>query len=119
MQLTEIAALYVPRKRPGDYAQALMDLGATVCMPKNPKCDVCPLHKHCAAVLAGKATDYPRRAPKKAVPQRQTTAYVLQAGSKVLLRRRANKGLLASMAELPHEGLREPEALQLPLRPSG
>lgn len=115
-KLYELAGQLVPKKRAGDYAQALMDLGATLCMPKNPQCARCPLQKKCAAYAAGLAAALPRRLAKPAVPLHKTTAYVVQAGNAVLLRRREAKGLLGGMLEVPHDGLRTSTPARLPLK---
>ncbi len=91
-----------PERRPGDYAQAVMDLGATVCTPKSPSCVLCPWTKSCRARAAGTAADYPRKAPKKAKPTRQGVCFWLtRPDGAVLLRRRPAKGLLGGMMEIP------------------
>ncbi len=87
--------------RPGDYAQALMDLGATVCTPRNPRCDGCPWASACAALAKGDPQTYPKKTPKKPKPQRHGVVFVLTRGEDVLLRRRPAKGLLGAMAEFP------------------
>ncbi|KAF0230355.1 MAG: A/G-specific adenine [Beijerinckiaceae bacterium] len=101
----------VPSARPGDFAQALMDLGAGVCTPRNPDCLICPLQPFCAAAKAGTATAYPVKAAKKAKPVRFGTAYVVHDGAgRILLRTRPGKGLLAGMTEVPNSGWSEGEA---------
>ena len=86
----------------GDLAQAMMDLGATVCLPRNPRCMLCPLHEDCAGRAAGIAETLPRRAPKKARPTRRGAAFWLtRPDGAVLLRRRAPRGLLGGMLEVP------------------
>lgn len=98
----------VPQSRPGDFAQALMDLGATVCTPKNPNCLLCPLSHACKARAAGNPTDYPVKAKKAAKPVKLGTAYVLRDGAgRVLLGVRGARGLLAGMAEVPNTGWNE------------
>jgi A/G-specific adenine glycosylase len=87
--------------RPGDWAQALMDLGATVCRPKAPLCDRCPVATHCAALAAGKPETYPRKTAKAERPHRYGVAYVLTRGEEVALVRRPPKGLLGGMLALP------------------
>lgn len=100
--LKQKAAELTPAKRPGDYAQAMMDLGATVCTPKSPACTKCPIIDHCAAKKQGCAEALPARAPKKAKPVRYGTAFlVLRDDGSVLLRQRTGKGLLAKMLEVP------------------
>jgi A/G-specific adenine glycosylase len=91
-----------PPRRPGDFAQALMDLGATICTPKSPSCLVCPLSASCEARQRGIAETLPRRADKPERPIRTGAAFVLTSTSgNVLLRRRPPKGLLGGMLELP------------------
>ncbi len=91
-----------PAGRPGDFAQAVMDLGATICTPKNPACAICPLMAHCVARQRGAQLEYPRRQPKRTRPVRFGTAYFITDDSgAILLRTRPDKGLLGRMAELP------------------
>lgn len=98
-------APHVPQDRPGDFAQALMDLGATVCTPKNPDCLLCPLSDPCAARAAGNPLGYPVKAKKAAKPVKYGTAYVVRNGAgHVLLGTRPPQGLLAGMAEVPNTG---------------
>jgi A/G-specific adenine glycosylase len=92
------------RAAPGDFAQALFDLGATICTPQNPDCGRCPWARHCAARAQGIAASLPVRAPKPARPHRTGTAYVLlDAAGDVLLLRRPPRGLLGGMLVLPEE----------------
>jgi A/G-specific adenine glycosylase len=85
----------------GDFAQAMMDLGATICTPRNPRCEACPLAAICAARAEGRPAAYPVKAAKSARPQREGYAYWLQHGNDVLLVRRPDKGLLGGMLALP------------------
>jgi A/G-specific adenine glycosylase len=95
----------VPAARPGDFAQAMMDLGATLCTPKRPDCLICPWQKGCAARQAGLQETLPRRAPKKPKPERSGTVYWLEnAKGEVLLHRRPDKGLLGGMLCFPSRG---------------
>ena len=96
-----LAAGVTPEQRSGDFAQAMMDLGATVCTPRDPRCPVCPLEGMCAARAQGEPARYPRKTAKVARPQRQGVAYWLQHGDEVLLVRRPAKGLLGGMLALP------------------
>jgi A/G-specific adenine glycosylase len=90
------------RERPSDFAQALFDLGASVCSPTNPACGVCPWVEHCAARRLGVAAELPRRAAKKVRPVRYGVHFWLtDAAGGVLLRQRVAKGLLGGMTELP------------------
>ncbi|GLR68760.1 A/G-specific adenine glycosylase [Acidocella aquatica] len=92
------------RAAPGDFAQALFDLGATICAPQSPGCGRCPWERHCAARAQGIAAALPVRGPKPARPHRTGTAYVLlDAQGDVLLLRRPPKGLLGGMLVLPEE----------------
>ncbi len=88
--------------RPSDFAQALFDLGATVCTPTSPACGVCPWFSSCAARLAGIAAELPRKAPKAVRPMRYGVHFWLtDAAGRVLLRRRPPRGLLGGMTEIP------------------
>jgi A/G-specific adenine glycosylase len=85
----------------GDFAQAMMDLGATICTPRGPSCQICPLADDCRARLEGRPEAYPVKAPKQCRPRRQGIAYWLQHGDHVLLVRRPATGLLGGMLALP------------------
>lgn len=95
------AATLVGPDRPGDYGQALMDLGSNVCTPTSPRCDVCPWGKYCAAYKAGTQTVYPRKLKKAKLPVRYGAVFVLMADEHVLLERRPDKGLLGGMMGFP------------------
>lgn len=100
--LREAASKLVPQKRPGDYAQALMDLGATICTPRSPKCTACPWQKSCRARAEGIQETLPRRLKAKPKPLRRAVAFVLlNPKGEILLRRRPSHGLLADMMEVP------------------
>ncbi len=107
-ELRRLAATLTPEARPGDYAQAMMDLGATVCLSRKPRCLFCPLQVDCAARVHGIAETLPARSPKPERPTRRAVAFwtVNPAGS-ILLRRRPEKGLLGGMMELPSTDWRE------------
>ncbi len=98
-RLRALGDRHTPAKRAGDYAQAVMDLGATICTPRSPKCARCPISTGCA----GKAdpTRYPVRGVKAPKPQRSDTAYWLERDGAVLLVQRPPKGLLGGMRALP------------------
>ena len=100
-ELKSLAAGLVGPDRPGDWAQALMDLGATICRPKAPLCDRCPLAEGCAARASGTPEAWPRRSAKAERPRRYGAAYVLSDGARVGLVRRPPKGLLGGMLGLP------------------
>ena len=100
--LYALAAELTPRARPGDYAQALMDLGAGVCTPRRPGCPACPWQGACEGRAKGVAESLPRRTPKRPRPLRHGVAFWLERDDgAVLLRRRPEKGLLGGMIELP------------------
>ena len=102
IQLTVLAAALTPKTRPGDYAQAVMDLGATICTPRNPSCRICPVHRRCAASSAGTAAELPKKLPKKKVPTRYGIAYVVRRTDGAwLLETRPNTGLLGGMLGFP------------------
>jgi A/G-specific adenine glycosylase len=90
-----------PDQRPGDHAQAMMDLGATICTPRKPACIICPLSEDCAARRAGDAEAYPVKAPKSEKPHRTGAAFVAICAGDVLVRTRPPKGLLGGMTEFP------------------
>ena len=90
-----------PDRRAGDFAQAMMDLGSSLCTPRKPLCALCPLSEDCAAFRQGKADLYPVRLPRIAKPVRRGTIFWLEAGNSVLLRRRPPKGMLGGMRALP------------------
>jgi A/G-specific adenine glycosylase len=101
-RLRRLAQSLTPPERPGDYAQALMDLGATVCTPKRPSCLMCPVAGDCAARAGGIAPLLPMRAAKPERPVRLGIAFVaLREDGSVLLRRRPEAGLLGGMLEVP------------------
>ncbi len=96
-----IAAVW-PKRRSGDFAQGLMDLGATVCTPRNPKCQQCPLAAQCEARTRGIAETLPAKAKKAEKPTRRGVAYALfNAKGEMLFERRPEKGLLGGMLGLP------------------
>jgi A/G-specific adenine glycosylase len=90
-----------PDLRAGDFAQAMMDLGATICTPRKPACAICPVRAHCAAVRGGAPELYPVKLPKKPKPVRYGTAFWAVRDGAVLLQRRPARGLLGGMRALP------------------
>jgi A/G-specific adenine glycosylase len=100
-ELKRLAGALVTAERPGDWAQALMDLGATICRPKAPLCGRCPVRTHCAAYRTGAPEDYPRRTRKADRPRRYGVAYRIERDGVVALVRRPEKGLLGGMLGLP------------------
>ncbi|WP_428152121.1 A/G-specific adenine glycosylase [Brevundimonas sp.] len=101
-ELKRLAATLVADDRPGDWAQALMDLGSTICRPKSPLCLTCPIAEFCAGRVTGEPERYPLKTKKAARPHRQGVAWVLRDGrGRVALVRRPDKGLLGGMVGLP------------------
>jgi A/G-specific adenine glycosylase len=101
-EIKRLAATLTPSKRAGDAAQAMMDLGATVCTPRRPSCLMCPLQQDCHAHAAGIAEALPRKGEKAERPVRFGTAFmVLREDGAVLLRKRPPAGLLGGMLEVP------------------
>lgn len=96
------AASLTPTERPGDYAQAVMDLGATICTPRSPACAICPWRENCAGHRAGVAGSLPRKSPKRAKPVRHAIAWAaLDSSGRLLCVRRPPQGLLGGMLALP------------------
>jgi len=89
------------RHRPGDVVQALMDVGATICRPRQPRCGQCPLRSDCRAYASGEPDAFPERSQRKARPHRYGTAWWIERDGRLWLVRRPAKGLLGGMAALP------------------
>ncbi len=123
-ELKRRAGLLTPKDRPGDYAQGVMDLGATVCTPRSPRCDLCPWAGECRALAQGIASSLPKRKEKAARPVRRGYIYWLEfadakaGGPKVLIRRRPEKGLLGGMMEFPSSDWQPTETWQEVAPPS-
>ena len=101
-EIRRMARALTPPQRAGDFAQAMMDLGATLCSPKRPACVLCPWNDACAASAAGTAEAYPYRTPKREGVLRRGAAFVARrADDHVLLRTRPASGLLGAMTEVP------------------
>jgi A/G-specific adenine glycosylase len=101
-ELKDKATSLTPLQRPGDYAQAVMDLGATICAVRTPACGLCPISGYCAAHSAGTAPELPKRTPKKPKPTRHGFVYLAQnPDGDWLLERRPDKGLLGGMLGWP------------------
>jgi A/G-specific adenine glycosylase len=103
-ELTALAARLTPAVRPGDYAQAIMDLGATLCTPRSPACGICPWSHACAARAEGVQADLPRKSPKPDKPTRLGTLWLGHRDGAILLERRPDKGLLGGMLGIPGDG---------------
>lgn len=117
-RLRELAATLVPERRPGDHTQAMMDLGAGVCVARSPRCDLCPLAELCAGRGRGLAAELPKRAAKAERPTRRGVVFVLiDAAGNTLLRERPPRGLLGGMTEFPGTAWEEggPTTVRAPL----
>lgn len=117
---TEWLTPVIPADRPGDFGQALIELGALICTPKRPDCGRCPISGFCAAKRAGNPGDYPPPKPKKARKTVKMTVLQILDGDRLCIRRRPASGLLARMWELPHlEGYPDEREILLALRDFG
>ena len=99
-RIFELANKDISAERPGDFNQAMMDLGNKICTPTSPACGDCPLRDHCAAFEANCAEDYPKRTPKKKQREEDLTLLLLDLGGRYLIEKRPS-GLLASMWGFP------------------
>ena len=114
-ELTELASVLTPQTRPGDYAQAVMDLGATICSPRSPACGICPWSAPCKARAQGIQAELPAKEPKKPKPIRFGVAYLAQrADGAWLLERRPDKGLLGGMLGWPGSEWTEGDPIAAP-----
>ena len=102
-EIRALADRLVPQQRAGDFAQAMMDLGSSICTARNPDCGRCPLSAWCEARREGEPGRYPVKAPRGAKPRRQGKAYWLERDGQVLLVRRPPRGLLGGMLALPED----------------
>src|SRR5437016_5969153 len=100
-RIQELAATLLGESRAGDSAQALMDIGSSICTPKKPACALCPLNEDCVARTRGNQETFPRKAPKKTGTLRRRAAFIVTRGDELLVRTRAEKGLLGGMTEVP------------------
>ncbi len=99
--IQQLATTLLADSRAGDSAQALMDLGSSICTPKKPACSLCPLNEDCIARLRGDQETFPRKAPKKSGELRRGAACVVTRGEELLVQSRPEKGLLGGMTEVP------------------
>lgn len=107
-ELRRLAATLTPDSRPGDYAQAMMDLGALICTPTKPICPICPVRRHCRAHDTGNPAKWPNRVPRRARPLRRGVLFWIErADGSLLLRRRPEEGLLGGLMEFPSTAWRE------------
>jgi A/G-specific adenine glycosylase len=120
-ELRSRAETLVTGERPGDWAQALMDLGATICTPRSPKCEICPWSQACAARATRAPESYPRRAAKAERPRRYGAVFRIERDGRFWLVRRPDQGLLGGTAGLPTTEWREkkwPRAAALKYAPA-
>jgi A/G-specific adenine glycosylase len=104
-EIREIVDVMTPAGRPGDFAQAMMDLGATICTPRRPACFLCPLHEGCEALASGEPERFPAPVIRAEKPRRVGAAFVaVRPDGAILLRRRPESGLLGGMTEIPTTG---------------
>ena len=103
-ELTRLAAKLTPSTRPGDYAQAVMDLGATICTPRNPACGLCPWREPCLARAEGIQASLPRKSPKPDKPTRHGMLWLAHRDGAWLMERRPDRGLLGGMLGFPGDG---------------
>ena len=116
--IRECAEARTPARRCGDYAQAMMDLGATICTPRRPACAICPLTENCVARQTNRQGDIPVRSAKPDRPVRHGSIFFVRRGADVLVRTRAASGLLGGMTEFPGsawDGNGDPEGRARPL----
>jgi A/G-specific adenine glycosylase len=100
-QIERLTLELIPDGRAGDFTQAMMDLGATICRSRIPQCGICPLHNHCAAYVSGTPESFPLRKGRAPRPRKSGFAYWIERNGRVWLVRRPAKGLLGGMAALP------------------
>ncbi|NQT26855.1 A/G-specific adenine glycosylase [candidate division KSB1 bacterium] len=108
-QLTEDM---LPKSRIRDFNEAMMELGALVCTPKNPRCEICPVQKHCEATRIGIQQDLPVRTPRNPIPHLDVTAGVIWKADRFLITLRPPKGLLGGLWEFPGGKLEDGESLE-------
>ncbi len=111
-ELWSLAEQLIPAERPGDYNQAVMELGALICTPRSPDCGECPLNQDCQAYALGIQAERPVLLEKAKIPTVTVTAAILQRGTKVLIARRPSSGLLGGMWEFPGGKVEGEELLQ-------
>ena len=113
--IRELLQDMLPSGRAGDFNQAIMDLGATICLPRKPLCDQCPLKRHCLAFRNGSQDNFPLKIKKKPIPQYAVAAAVIRRDGRVLVDKRRADGLLGGLWEFPGGKVEEGEDLQTAL----
>jgi len=111
-KLRAAAGDFLDRSRPGLWNQAVMELGATVCVPGKPRCSICPVSQDCRAFLTNSTDKIPLKAQKKRIPHHQVTAGVIRNGANLLIARRYERGLLGGLWEFPGGKQEDGETLQ-------
>ncbi len=111
--LWKLSESLIPKGHASAFNQALMDLGATICTPRDPRCLLCPVRALCRAVVAGNPEEYPARKPKKSIPSVEAVAAVICSDGNVLLRQRPPHGLLGGLWEFPNWKSEEKGRLRL------
>ncbi|MDY0263411.1 A/G-specific adenine glycosylase [Syntrophotalea acetylenica] len=106
-QLWHWADVFTPEHHPHDYAQAIMDLGATVCMPRYPRCETCPLSGLCQAFWRGEQDNFPERGERRTVPLVQQVALLIDCGGRYLVQKRPLDGMLGGLWEFPSAAVPE------------
>lgn len=115
-RILELLVEHLPPGQAGDFNQALMDLGAMICLPREPRCDQCPVQNHCKSFSQGTQSQRPVKEPKPEIPCCLVTAAVIHKGEKVLITRRPPAGLLGGLWEFPGGKVEEDESLEEGLR---
>lgn len=100
-RIWELASVLLPRRRAGDFNQALMDLGSCVCIPRKPRCQACPVKAWCAAMVSGRQDELPIRKVKKSVPHQTIVVAVIRKNGRYLIGKRPAGGLLGGLWEFP------------------
>jgi A/G-specific adenine glycosylase len=108
-EVDRLVLAMMPDQRPGDFVQAMMDLGATICRPRDPRCGECPLRPHCNAYASGNPQTFPEHRGRAERPHRYGIAYWIERDGHIWLVRRPPKGLLGGMAALPGDDWRNAE----------
>lgn len=115
-RLWALADRLTPARKPGDFNQAIMELGARVCLPRNPRCEACPVIQWCAAYAEGKQTELPRRKIKPQVPHKEVVAAAIARNGRYLLGKRPPDGMLGGLWEFPGGKVEPGESLEEALR---
>lgn len=111
-EFQRIADSLVPAGRAGQFNEALMELGALICRPKNPDCERCPIRRHCRAYLENRVAEFPKKSKKGAIPHHQIVIGVVHKNGKVLIALRPVEGLLGNLWEFPGGKLKADESLE-------